>query len=67
MNKHKQRSCSFVYVRERSVTCPFVFDSALMFLVFISIYKQTQTQTNTNKFISLTNEHEHKISFDKCS
>ncbi|MFS8011832.1 hypothetical protein Hanom_Chr14g01313681 [Helianthus anomalus] len=115
MNKHEQRARSFIYVRERSVTCSFVFDSSLVFLAFVfylnpSKFRQIkylisvnvlyilfkkrlfvfmnislclfvfivvrfhslpkinkQTQTNTNTFISLTNKHEHKISFGKRS
>ncbi|KAJ0868877.1 hypothetical protein HanRHA438_Chr11g0483051 [Helianthus annuus] len=43
MNEHEQRSRSFIYVRERSVTCSFVFDSSLVFLVFIFYL-------NTSKF-----------------
>ncbi|MFS8010703.1 hypothetical protein Hanom_Chr14g01300131 [Helianthus anomalus] len=35
MNKYEQRPRSFIYVRERSVTCSFVFHSSLVFLAFI--------------------------------
>ncbi|MFS7942590.1 hypothetical protein Hanom_Chr06g00490151 [Helianthus anomalus] len=35
MNKHEQRPRSFIYVIERLVTSSFVFDSSLVFLVFI--------------------------------
>ncbi|KAJ0745166.1 hypothetical protein HanPI659440_Chr10g0395801 [Helianthus annuus] len=43
--------CSFVFINDRFRLLPKV---------------NKQTQTNTNKYISLTNEHKHKISFGKC-
>ncbi|KAJ0586759.1 hypothetical protein HanIR_Chr04g0155381 [Helianthus annuus] len=35
MNEHEQRSRPFIYVREHSVTCSFMFDSSLVFLSLI--------------------------------
>ncbi|MFS7907692.1 hypothetical protein Hanom_Chr01g00074321 [Helianthus anomalus] len=53
---------------------PFVFmNMSLCSFVFINVRLRSltkinkQTQTSTNKFISLTNEHGHKISFGKRS
>ncbi|KAJ0603680.1 hypothetical protein HanHA300_Chr02g0041001 [Helianthus annuus] len=35
MNEHEHRSRLFIYVREHSVMCSFVFNNSLVFLVFI--------------------------------
>ncbi|MFS8004551.1 hypothetical protein Hanom_Chr13g01227201 [Helianthus anomalus] len=44
MNEHEQSLRSFIYVRERSVTCSFVFNISFVFLVF-TFY------TNTSKLL----------------